>query len=865
MTPERWQQIERLYYAALERSPDDREAFLDSACASDEGLRHEVASLVAAGDRIGSFLEPPTDALMADPPRPPPIGELLGHYRVLSLLGRGGMGEVYLGEDTTLGRKVAVKVLPPEFTSHPQRLRRFEREARAVSALNHPNIITIHEIGQADGVRYLVTEYIEGETLRQRIEHGPLELSSTLEIASQVASALTAAHAAGIAHRDIKPENVMVRPDGLVKVLDFGLAKLTERTAPSEVEAGPVPNDCQIPIPGSLRTATGMMMGTLGYMSPEQLNAEEAHAPSDIFSFGCVLYEMVTGQRAFAGQTPTETMAAILRADPPKIDIYDRALPPGLEKLIRRCLEKDPARRFQSARDLSFALREISSGSAPTSSASVPSRAYARPAVWVAAAVVVLLSGVALYLAPNRDDAIRSVAILPLTNSSGNPEAEYLAEGIAEGIINDLSKVPALRVMARSTAFRFKGREVDPRQVGRDLRVGAVLTGSLTQQGEILTIGVELVKTSDGSRLWKEEYHRDLSEVLPVQEEIAKQISEKLSLRLTGEDQKRLSKHFTESREAYRLYLLGRYYWNKRTVASVTKSIEYFQKAIDQDPNYALAYAGLADSYSVLGSAVGGFSPRETFPKARAAAFKALEIDDTLAEAYAALIWVRLRYDWDWPAAESELRRAIELNPNYAITRERHAYYLMVMGRPDEAIAEIRRAQELDPLSLNINAVLGSQLYHARRYDEAIEQCLRTLEMDPNFAQTHFFLGLAYEQKERYGEAVAALKKATELSPDNPFMLSALGHAYAVSGQRDEAMKILNQLHELSQQRYVLPHEIAVIHAGLGERDQAFDWLERAYEERAWRLPYLRADPRFDSLHSDERFTNLARRVGLPS
>jgi TolB-like protein/Flp pilus assembly protein TadD len=600
-------------------------------------------------------------------------------------------------------------------------------------------------------------------------------------------------------------------------------------------------------------------------MSPEQVNGEEAHAPSDIFSFGCVLYEMVTGRRAFAGQTPTETMTAILRADPPKIDVSDRAVPPGLERLIRCCLEKDPAQRFQSARDLSFALREISSGSAPTSSASVSSRAYARPAVWVAATVVVLLSGVALYLAPDRDDAIRSVAILPLTNSSGNPEAEYLAEGIAEGIINDLSKVPALRVMARSTAFRFKGREVDPRQVGRDLRVGAVLTGSLTQQDEILTIGVELVKTSDGSRLWKEEYHRDLSDVLPVQEEIAKQISEKLSLRLTGEDQKRLSKHFTESSEAYRLYLLGRYYWNKRTVASVTKSIEYFQKAIDQDPDYALAYAGLADSYSVLGSAVGGFSPGETFPKARAAAFKALEIDDTLAEAYAALIWVRLRYDWDWRAAQSEIRRAIELNPNHAITRERHAYYLMVMGRPDEAIAEIRRAQELDPLSLNINAVVGSQLYHARRYDEAIEQCLRTLEMDPSFAQTHFFLGLAYEQKARYGEAIAALKKATELSPDNPFMLSALGHAYAVSGQKNEAMKILNQLHELSRQRYVLPHEIAVIHAGLGERDQAFDWLERAYEERAWRLPYLRADPRFDSLHSDKRFTNLARRVGLPS
>jgi serine/threonine protein kinase/TolB-like protein/Flp pilus assembly protein TadD len=865
LTPERWQQIERLYHAALERSADEREAFLESACPGDESLRREVASLVAAGDRIGSFLEHPTDALATESPRPPPIGQMLGHYRVLSLLGRGGMGEVYLGEDTTLGRKVAVKVLPAEFTSDPQRLTRFEREARAVSALNHPNIITIHEIGQAEGVRYLVTEYIEGETLRQRIEHGSLELSSTLEIASQVASALTAAHAAGIAHRDIKPENVMVRPDGLVKVLDFGLAKLTERTAPSGAGGDPAPSDVEPPLPGGLRTAAGIRMGTVGYMSPEQVNAGEAHAPSDIFSFGCVLYEMVTGQRAFAGQTPTETMAAILRADPPGIDVIDTARPPGLERLIRRCLEKDPAHRFQSARDLSSALKEISSASTPAGSASSAARVYARPAVWVGAVLALLLSGVVLYRAPVRDEAIRSVAILPLTNSSGNPEAEYLAEGIAEGIINDLSRVPALRVMARSTAFRYRGKDVDPRRVGRDLRVGAVLTGSLTQKDEILTIGVELVKTSDGSRLWKEEYHRDLSEVLPVQEEIARRISEKLSLRLTGEDQKRLSKHFTESGEAYRLYLLGRYHWNKRTVASVTKSIEYFGKAIAEDPDYALAYAGLADSHSVLGSAVGGFSPRETFPKARAAALKALEIDDTLAEAYAALIWVRLRYDWDWPAAEGEIRRAIELNPNYAITRERHAYYLMVMGRPDEAIAEIRRAQELDPLSLNINAVVGSHLYHARRYDEAIEQCLKTLELDPGFAQTYFFLGLAYEQKAMFGEAIAALKKATELSPNNPFMLSAVGHAYAVSGRRREAMEVLKQLHEMSRERYVLPHEIAVLHAGLGELDQAFVWLERAYEERAWRLPYLRADPRFDGMHSDERFTDLVRRVGLPS
>jgi TolB-like protein/Flp pilus assembly protein TadD len=865
MTPERWQQVEQLYHAALERDPGERAAFLESACAGDESLRREVSSLVAAGHRIGSFMEPPTDAHVGETPRPPEPGQMLGHYRILSLLGRGGMGEVYLGEDTRLGRKVALKVLPAEFTSDQERLRRFEREARAVSALNHPNIITIHEVGRTDGMHYLVTEHIEGETLRQQIESGSLTLGSALEIASQVASALTAAHAAGIAHRDIKPENVMVRPDGLVKVLDFGLAKLTERTEASEDGPRDERDGVRAPTSGGPSTAAGMVMGTVGYMSPEQVNAEEAHAPSDIFSFGCVLYEMVTGQRAFAGQTPTETMAAILQTDPPKIDEFDRDLPAALERVIRRCLEKNPAQRFQSARDLASALKQISSGTASVGSTSPAARAFARPVVRGAAAVMFLLSGVALYLLWGRGEAIRSLAILPLVNSSGNPEADYLAEGIAEGIINDLSQVPTLRVMARSTAFRYKGREADPRRVGRDLGVGAVLTGTLTQRGETLLIRVELVKVADGSQLWKAEYQRNFSDVLPLQEEIAKRISERLRLRLTGEEQKRLSKHYTESAEAYRLYLLGRYYWNKRTVASVTKGIEYFQQAIEQDPNYALAYAGLADSHSVLGSAVGGFSPKETFPKARAAALKALAIDNTLAEAYAALIWVRLRYDWDWPAAEREIRRAIELNPNYAITRERHAYYLMVMGRPEQAIAEIRRAQALDPLSLNINAVVGSHLYHARRYAEAIEQCLRTLEMDPNFAQTHFFLGLAYEQRGRYDEAIAALTKATELSPNNPFMVSALGHVYAVSGQKNEAMRVLKQLHELSQQRYVLPNEIAVVYAGLGERDQAFGWLERAYEARAWRLPYLRADPRFDSLRSDKRFADLVRRVGLPS
>jgi serine/threonine-protein kinase len=859
MKAERWQQIERLYHAALQREPDERGPFLESACAGDESLRSEVASLIAAGDRVGSFMEPPAHADGGERPagaqQPSMVGRALGHYRILSLLARGGMGEVYLSEDTTLGRKVALKLLPAAFTSDRERLRRFEQEARAASALNHPNIITIHEIDQVNGTHYLITEYVEGETLRQRIEREPLTINSVLDIAVQVASALAAAHAAGITHRDIKPENIMVRPDGLVKVLDFGLAKLAEQPIAAGQESGV---NTQAPTVARLSTAPGMVMGTVGYMSPEQVRGEKAEAPSDIFSFGCVLYEMVTGQRAFARPTAAETMAAILRDEPPEIASSDKG---KLERVIRQCLEKSPSERFQSARDLGFALREMSSGSSPVKSVSAPAKAYAQPALWIAAAVVLLLLGVGLFM--GRGKTIDSLAILPLANASDNPDAEYLSDGIAESIISSLSQLPRLRVMAGSTVFRYKGQEFDPRQVGHDLHVDAVLTGSLIQRGETLIIKTELVNVADGSQLWGEQYHLKFSDVLTVQEEIAKQISEKLRLKLTGEEQKRLAKQHTENTEAYRLYLLGRYYWNRRTLESLNRGIESFRQAIDNDPNYALAWAALADSYSLLGSAVGGLSPRETFPTAKAAALTALKIDDALAEGHTALAMVILRYDWDWPAAEREIRRAIDLNPNYALTHQWYADYLRWMGRSNEAIAEIKRAQDLDPLSLNIKTIAGSHFYHARQYDQAIEQYLKTLEMDSNFAQAHFHLGIAFVQMARYEEGIAALKKANTLSTGNPHFVSALGHAYAVSGQRDEAMKILDRLKELAQQRYVSPHEMAILYAGLGEKEQAFVWLEKAYAERSWRLPNLKVEPRFDGLRSDPRFADLVRRVGL--
>jgi TolB-like protein/DNA-binding winged helix-turn-helix (wHTH) protein/Flp pilus assembly protein TadD len=492
---------------------------------------------------------------------------------------------------------------------------------------------------------------------------------------------------------------------------------------------------------------------------------------------------------------------------------------------------------------------------------SAPAKFRARSAVWMSGLMVMILLGVALF--SSRGKTIDSLAILPLANGSVTPQMEYLSDGITESLINSLSQLPNLKVLARTTVFNYKNSAVDPIKVGRELGVRAVLTGRVVEREGSLIIQADLLDVTDGSQLWGEQYHRKMSDLLAVQEEIARQISERLRLKLTGEEQKRLTRHHTENAEAYQLYLKGRYYWNKRTAESLNKGIEYFQQAIDKDPNYALAYAGLTDSYSLLGSAIGGLSPKETFSKAKAAAVKALAIDDTLAEAHAALALVNLRYDWDWSATEREIKRAIALNPNYATTYHWYADYLVVMGRLDEAIVQIKQAQKLDPLSLIINTVMALRLYHARQYDQAIEQCQKTLEMDPNFAQAHFALGQAYEQKAKYEEAIAELQKATRLSPSSPFLFSALGHAYAVSGQAGEAVKILEELQKLSRQRYVSPHEMAMIYAGLGETDQAFAWLEKAYADRSWRLPFLNVEPRFDSLRSDSRFADLVRRVGL--
>ena len=795
-------------------------------------------------------------------------GTKLGRYEIRSKIGEGGMGEVYLAQDAKLDRKVALKILPAEVAADQNRMSRFVQEAKAASALNHPNIITIHEIDETDSIHFITTEFIDGETLRVRMPSASMKMGEVLDVAAQIASALAAAHAAGIVHRDIKPENIMLRRDGIVKVLDFGLAKLTEQPPPDSV-------DTEAPTRAVVNTEPGMVMGTVIYMSPEQARGVDIDARTDIWSLGVVLYEMVAGCLPFAGSTSSEVLASILgdRETQP-LARYSREVPAELERIVSKTLRKNRDERYQTIQDLLLDLKslkqelefaaklerstlpDVSGGAIATASSgqTISEDSESHPSQTAELST----------RRPRSRKAINSLAVLPLLNASADPEMEYLTDGITESLINNLSQLPKLRVMARATVFRYKGREVDPQEVGRELSVRAVLTGRVLQRENRLIIKVELVHTTDGSQLWGEQYNRQLADIFAVEEEIANEIAEKLRLKLSSREQKRMAKRYPENAEAYQLYLKGRYYWNKWTAEGTKRGIEYFQQAITVDPGYALAYAGLADCYgSMTGQGI-GLSPAEAFQRARAAAVKALTLDDTLAEAHTSLGLIKLNHDWDWSGAEREFKRAIELNPNYPTPYHWYSHYLIVMDRIEESLIMSKRGLELDPLDLEMNAHLAWHHYFARQYDQAIEQCLQTMAMDPNFHETHWFLGWAYAQTGQYAKAVDASQKAIALSGGSPEMSAELGYVYAVWGKNDEARKILDELKELSERKYVSPYGLALICAGLGEKDQALEWLEKGYQKRAGFLIYLGRQPQFDALRSDPRFVDLLRRLGLP-
>jgi serine/threonine-protein kinase len=800
------------------------------------------------------------------------LGQTISHYRIIEKLGGGGMGVVYKAEDLKLGRFVALKFLPDEVAHDFQALARFKREAKAASSLSHPNICTVYEIDEADGRTFIAMELLEGQTLRHLINGKALEIENVLNLGVQIADALDAAHAKGIVHRDMKPGNIFVTNRGQGKILDFGLAKVTPRPGDVVSSASTVETEQHLTSPGST-------LGTVAYMSPEQVRGKELDTRTDLFSYGVVLYEMCTGMLAFRGNTPGTVFDSILNQSPVPSVRLNADIPSKLEEVIDKCLEKDRSLRYQHASDIRTDLERLKR--TRESGANAVKLEQARPHRWairlawgLAGFAALLLAALVArsYLRPNGSGAgsINSIAVLPFANTIENPELNYLGEGLSQEITNSLSRLPNLQVMARSTVSRYGSPQNDPQTVGRDLHVDAVLTGRVTKHGDELDVETELVNVGSGAQLWGERYTRGVNEVSLLQTAIMSDLANHLRPQISKSERDKVAGAGTRDAEAYQLYLKGRYHANKSTAEGLKKGINYFQQAIEKDPGNALAYAGLADAYIASGGDLGYMFSIDVFPRAEAAATKALAIDDTLAEAHTALGSVKALYKWDWQGAEREHKRAIALDPSNAHAHDRYAQLLMWTGRFDEGIAESIRAQGLDPLSPTVAADLGYNYMVAQQYDNSILQFSKAIDLEPNAMWIRALLAWTYDRKGNSGQAIAEYEKmeqqAYAVSAENQLIASGLGWIYARAGRRNDAAKVIEQFNKLklSSETIVDSYWVAAIYSGLGDKKRALDLLEESYRRHSANLAFLKPDPFWDGMRSDPRYVDLLRRIGLP-
>jgi len=786
------------------------------------------------------------------------IGQTLGHYRILEKVAAGGMGVVYLARDEQLERDVAVKVLPSGTLSDDAARRHFRREAMALAKINHPHIETVYEFGTQDDVDFLVMEYVPGKTLADRISAGTVPEKEIIELGIQIASALEEAHERGIVHRDLKPANIALTAKGYAKILDFGLAKLLRPVEDGTTE---------------LFSDSHAAAGTLPYMPPEQLKGERVDGRADIYTIGAVLYEMSTGHRAFREELASRLIDAILHQPP----VPPRALNPRisaeLEILILKCLDKDSDRCYQSAKELLVDLHRLQLGSRnlpmplpprPHPAARRKRIAYSLAGA-LALAAILIASNVAGWrdrlVGHTRGQQIRSLAVLPLENLSGDSAQEYFADGMTDALITDLGKISALRVISRTSVMQYKGARKPLREIAKDLGLDAAVEGSILRSGGHVQITARLIQAKTDAQIWSQSYERDIQDVLKLQSEVAQAIADEIRIKLTPEEQARINATHQVKPEAFDAYLRGRHYWEERTEEGLIKSLQCFQQAIAEDPTYARAYAGLADSYATLGNNR-FLAPIESFPKAKAAALKSLQLED-LAEAHASLAFSLWNYDLDWDAVEKEYKRAIELNPGYPSAYHWYAGYLSGIGRHAEAIAAIKKARELDPLSPRINANVGLILYFAREYDQAIEELQKALQMDPNSAAAYFYLGMTHSQQGEHHQAIAALEKSRQLLNNSPESVLELAFSKALAGRQKETREMLSRLIAKPNHGYIPALWVARIYAALNEKENAFQWLEKAYDERSPQLPFLKVDPRLDTLRPDPRFQDLLRRMKL--